>query len=289
MKANIAAIFTLQDRFKNKIIAFREFDDLAQSCRIPLYKVDSLLSKENIRRIKEIAPDLIYVVSWSQLIPKEILDTPTLGCIGFHCSLLPKHRGRAPIPWSIIHGLRKSGMTMFYLTDGVDDGDIIGQIGFKISSIDEASDVYNKALKAAVGLMKRYHPLLERKIAPRIPQDNKKATYWMRRVPQDGLIDWNKSSCHIYDWVRALSHPFPGAFTYLNDKKIFIWKTQIYSSKHLILKPAVIRVDAKKSNIIAGCGEGNIALLRLQFENGQEKTSRDFLRQNNLSNGMVLG
>ena len=136
---------------------------------VPVEEVDRI--EDSVEKIKEINPDLVIMCGWRQIITKELLEIPKLGWIGFHPTLLPKGRGPAPIINSILEGWKKSGLTMFYLTEGVDDGDIIGQDEFPISKNDHAMDVYNKVIQAGKNLVRKYLPLVVKENAPRAKQD----------------------------------------------------------------------------------------------------------------------
>jgi methionyl-tRNA formyltransferase len=187
------------------------------------YRVDPINNAASF--IEGFYPDLIFVIGWSQLISKEILGIAP--CIGMHPTLLPQGRGRAPIPWSIIKGLKKSGVTMFYLDEGADSGDIIGQVEYDILPIDTATTVYHKAIGGHVELMMTYYPLLKQGKAPRIPQDHSKATYWPKRTPEDGEIEWGRPAQEVFNFIRGLTDPYPGAYTYIDGKKVTIKKMEL--------------------------------------------------------------
>jgi len=229
LKKNVVAVFTADDSLKSKIADFIPFD--GATGEIPLIKIKSTKSAETIKKIKEFNPELIFVISWSQIIPKEILDIPPLGCIGIHYSLLPERRGGAPLNWAIIDGLTKSGITLFFMDEGIDTGDIIAQKEFEISEEDTVKTLLDKICILAPQLIKENIDSIEKGTAKRIKQDDTKATYTKRRRPQDGLIDWHKSLREIYNFIRALAPPYPCAFTFLGDKKLVITKVSIKDSR----------------------------------------------------------
>ncbi len=231
-----AAVFTIHEDKKDGVVAYKPFDDLADKYDLTLRKVKNINAEMWVKVIQDLRPDIIYVVMWSQLLCDELIAQATIGTVGFHGTLLPKHRGRAPIPWSIIHGLRRSGVTMFWITPGVDNGAIIGQQDYPIQPYDDARDVYDKAAAAHVHLIQRYHPLVADGTAARITQDEKEASYWPKRVPNDGLIDWDMAPERVCVWIRALTRPFPGAFTYVGGKKLYIWKAEMRNGTVRILE-----------------------------------------------------
>jgi methionyl-tRNA formyltransferase len=141
-----------------------------------------------------------------------------------HGSLLPRYRGRACVNWAIIHGEAETGATLHWMTARPDEGDIVDQERVPITESDTALDVMLKVAEAAGKMLARSLPLIEAGKAPRIPQDHSQATYFGRRRPEDGLIDWSAPARNICNLVRAVTHPYPGAFTFLDGKKVFIWK-----------------------------------------------------------------
>lgn len=165
---------------------------------------------------------------WRQIIKKNLLELPKKGMIGFHPTLLPKGRGPAPIINTILEGFEKSGVTMYYISEGLDNGDIIGQEGFPVGPDDYAQDIYNKVTQSGKQLIRTYIPLLVRGDAPRIPQDNHNATYLPKRTMADNKIDLKGDSIDvIYRKIRAFSKPYNGAFIIRNNKKLIIWNAEI--------------------------------------------------------------
>jgi methionyl-tRNA formyltransferase len=141
--------------------------------------------------------------------------------------LLPKYRGGAPVNWAIINGERETGMSMFYFDNGVDSGDVIGQARVSIDDRDTIATLYEKINQATLGLIREMVPRLKDGTAPRLKQDESQATYFPQRSPDDGLIDWGRPARAIYDWVRAQTTPYPGAFTYLDNQKVVIWAAEL--------------------------------------------------------------
>lgn len=186
--------------------------------------------QDETEHIKDKKPDIIFVLGLSQIVPKEILNIPALGCIGSHPTLLPKNRGRHPIIWAIANGLKESGITLFWMDEGVDSGDIWKQKRFAIIDKDDASTVYAKTKELAVKMLKEGIPEIEKGIVKRVKQDHSATNYWRKRTKKDGEIDWRMSSKRIYDLVRALTKPYVGAHCLYKDKEIKIWKTKILDS-----------------------------------------------------------
>lgn len=293
--ANVVGIFTAdkEEMAKKSHMHpdyFREFADLALEYRTPLYKIRDTSVPLDTEEIKQLQPDIIFCIGWPQIIGREILQIPQYGCIGIHPTLLPQRRGGAPINWCLIDGLTNSGVTLFYFDKGVDSGDIIAQEKLEITLEDIAKTLLDKVTNIAVELIKEYYPLLEKGDAPRIPQDNAKATYTRRRRPEDGAIDWGRTSLSIHNWIRALSLPFPGAFTYWNGRRIIVWESEL-------LKGYRARFNAQQGEILDSLdGRGmvvatgdNCILIEMVEVDSKQMSGDEFLRRFEISYGSILG
>ncbi|MCK4319947.1 methionyl-tRNA formyltransferase [Candidatus Micrarchaeota archaeon] len=281
----VVAVFTLSDKFKDRS-GFVDFSPLCSKHNIPVFEIDDPKT-HNFQKIKEFNPDLVLVIGWSWIVPDIVLDSSKVACIGNHPTLLPKHRGNAPLPWSIIMGLTKSGVTFFELEKDVDSGKIYGQKEFEIGFEDYASDVYRKALNTSVLLLHEVIEKLEKNTLVPIAQDSRKASKWPKRKPDDGIIDWNKGNVSIYNWIRGLSHPYPGAFTFLGDKKLFIWKASIYSGKKFVGVPGLLRIF--KNSVVVKTGDGALLFEILQFEGDSEMSGLNFVKKYSVAPGIVMG
>lgn len=224
----VDTIFTLPFEMESKTSGFIDFEPIANEYNSNLIRVKDINQEAYINKIKEIKPDLIIVCGWQRLVCEEILNTPRLGTVGFHSSLLPKYRGRAPVNWAIIMGEKKTGITMFYLTPEADDGDIIGQKSFPILLNDDCNTIYKKSASAGGLLIQEYLPKIEKGTVERIHNESSSFPAYSKRTPKDGLIDFNRSALDIYNFVRALTKPYPGAY-YFNENrdKIIVWKVEI--------------------------------------------------------------
>ncbi len=198
---------------------------LAESHSIPHYQTKAMKDRDYARLIADdIRPDIAFVIGCRVLIPKSIYEIPPLGTLAVHDSLLPNYRGFAPLNWSIINGEKQTGVTLFYLDDRMDGGDIVGQRAVPISPGETASEVYERVCAATVDLILDAYPQLSEGRAPRTPQDYDAGSFTCSRTPADGLIDWGLPTATIYNQIRALCHPYPGAFTFYRDETLIIWK-----------------------------------------------------------------
>lgn len=216
-------VISFSDAHRDRISGFTtypEYDDRWT-------QVESINDDRTQRRLREADLDILFVMGWQELLNTETLGIPSTGCVGRHLSLLPKRRGRAPVAWALIHGLDKTGVTLFWLDEGVDTGDIIDQQSAPIASDDEAHDLHDKLTTATIDLLEDTIPTFESGTFPREPQNHSEATYTHPRRPDMGLIDWEKSAPRLHDFIRAQTHPYPGAFTYHKMDKVTIWHASV--------------------------------------------------------------
>jgi methionyl-tRNA formyltransferase len=223
--ANIVGVYTYEDNPKENW--FESVKNLALSQKIPVF-TPQRLEAEDIANIRKIAPQLILSVYYRSLLPDEVLKIAPRGAYNIHGSYLPKYRGRAPVNWALVNGESETGATLHHMTARADAGDIVAQEKIKIDFEDTALTLTQKVSAAARRIIKRALPLLENGPAKGSPQDIAAGAYFGRRTPEDGLINWQWDAVKIYNLIRAVTKPFPGAFTYLEDgRKLIIWKAKI--------------------------------------------------------------
>jgi methionyl-tRNA formyltransferase len=218
----ILAVITHKDD-PEEDIWFRSVANLAAKYEIPVHTPDTVNTPQWIERIRSWKPDLILSFYYRHMIPEEILNIPPLGAFNMHGSLLPKYRGRSPINWAVLHGEKETGVTLHHMVRRADAGDIVDQEKVSIGPEDTARDVFDKCVPAARHVLERQIDALTEGTAARKPQDESQATYFGGRKPQDGRIDWTQSAESIYNLVRAVTQPYPGAFTEAAGKRLFIW------------------------------------------------------------------
>jgi methionyl-tRNA formyltransferase len=226
-------------------------------------------------------PDLLLALGWYYLIPRRVREVAPRGCVGIHASLLPKYRGGAPITWAIINGERETGVTLFYLDDGVDNGDIIAQARLAIEREDTCATVYERATQASIALLRAYLPRLADGTAPRIAQSEAEATYVPQRTPADGLIDWTWDAERIRNFIRAQTRPYPGAFTYLWEEKVTLWKARLGERMCDDAPcPGTIVPQVPEADDACGvwCGDGRLLLIHEVegTDGGGQVSGRDF-------------
>jgi methionyl-tRNA formyltransferase len=271
---HVARVYTWSDA-RQGASCWRSFDDLPARYGVEVRKVDSINAPEVVADIRALAPDVIVVMSWSGMIGKELLAVPRLGVIGMHPTLLPENRGRAPIPWALIHGLEKTGVSLFYYVEAADAGDLLAQDEIPITEEDTALTLGLKVDDACVRCTLRVLAGLEDGTVTRTPQDHSRATFWPRRRPEDGVIDWSKPARDLYNWVRGLTRPYPGAFTFFGGRKVFVWSAAVAHGNNGVAPGTVVGVT--DAALLVATGDGMLALTTLQAEGGDDLTGARFV------------
>lgn len=227
--------------------------------------------------VQSVAPDYLMVVGWSRMVPQSILDIARHGAIGFHPSPLPQFRGRAVIPWTILRGVETTGTSLFHLVDAVDAGDLIAQRLFPVAPDETATTLYAKHMRALGEIMDEVIPLLRDGRAPRTPQDHARASWCARRTAADGLIDWNRPAEEVWTLIRAVTRPYPGAFTTRGGKRLVIWEADLIGDAPYIGLPGQVQTRTDRGAIVQ-CGDGRHILLRtVEPEGGQPAPAQTVL------------
>jgi len=281
-KFDIHTVFSYEDTKKTLYSDYASFDTICNKFAIKHVKVNNINDPINIQILKSIQPDLILVMGWSQLLKNEILSIPKFGVIGSHPTELPKFRGRAPIPWTILKNLKESALTFFYIEEGIDNGDILDQEKFKITDLDDAHSIYEKVTDIGKNMIIRDLKLIQNGNSHRIKQDP--TTFienWPKRTPADGKINWNDTSKSIHTLIRATTHPYPGAFSLFNEKKLKIFHASLQSSD--ICDPGKILL-IKNDGVVVGTGSGTIVLKSVQLEDNMETNPINIFTKNDVGN-----
>ena len=291
---NIIGVVTNPDRPKGrgmKMIA-SPVKEYAVSKNIPIYQ--PLKVKNNIEFIDEIKalnPDIICVVAYGRILPKEILEIPKYGCINVHGSLLPKYRGAAPIQWSVINGEEKTGITTMYMDVGMDTGDMILKEEVEIGKDETTGKLWDRLSKIGGELLVKTIKLIEQGKAPREKQNEDFSMAPMLNK-EIAIIDWeNKKAIEIKNLVRGLN-PIMGAYTFVNDKKIKLWKVNVIENKEFTqLYGEELLNKAKNGDIILASDrkgmffkakDAVIEAIEIQAENSKRMNAKDYLRGNKI-------
>ncbi len=238
---------------------------------------------EFVQELKEINPDVICVVAYGKIIPKEILDIPKFGCINVHGSLLPKYRGAAPIQWAVLNGDKETGITTMFMDEGMDTGDIILKETVEIGEDETTGELWDRLSEIGGKLLVETIDQVEKNTFTREKQSEDFTVAPMLKK-EIAKIDWdNKKSLELKNLIRGLN-PFMGAYTYLKDKKIKIWKVEKLNLKCDAKPGEVVKSDAKEGLVIATI-DGAISVLEIQGENSKKMSISDYLRGNAIAIG----
>lgn len=288
---NILGVFTNEDKPKGRglKLGISPVKEFALSKDIPVYQPKTLKKNEEmIETIKMLKPDVICVVAYGKILPKEILEIPKLGCINVHGSLLPKYRGAAPIQWAVINGEKLTGVTTMYMNEKMDEGDMILKQEVEIGENETTGELWEKLEQVGAELLAKTLRKVELGIAPRIKQgdDFTLAPMLDKKISK---IDWNKKTAlEIKNLVRGLN-PIMGAYTYLNGKKIKFWKVDIANKDEItvenleFLGNGVVILSNPKDGLYVKAKDGIIKVLEIQGENAKRMPISDFLRGNQIS------
>ena len=245
------------------VSGYCSFEKLSKKYNVPIYypKSYSLKEKDDLDFFQHHSFDLLILGGWQRLIPDNILSTLKIGGVGVHGSseMLPKGRGRSPVNWSLIEGKNKYILQLFLMTPGIDDGDILDFQTFDINKWDTCRTVYYKISVVQKRKLVELIPKIIKNEFKRIPQTGE-PTFYPKRTPEDGLINWNQTSEKLFDFIRAITKPYPGAFTHINEKKITIWNAQPFDSQITYDENQIGEIVEKffSGDFIVKCQEGSL-------------------------------
>jgi methionyl-tRNA formyltransferase len=285
---DVRAVVTHQDDPREHVW-FESVGELAQGAGVPVLTPHRPNTPAVIDYITTLQPDLILSFYYRRLLCQELLAIPRLGAINLHGSLLPKYRGRAPVNWVLVNGETHTGATLHYMTAQADAGDIIAQRVVDIAFEDTALTLFEKVAQAAVELLRDTFPLIKAGLAPRTPQDPTQATYFGGRTPDDGKIDWERPAVTVYNLIRAVTAPYPGAFTYVRGTKLYVWSAcPIQDGAGGRWPPGTILGSENEGCLIA-TGAGHLLLTQVQRQGEEVMTGDTWFRSGGVEVGTRLG
>ncbi len=285
----VAAVVTQPDKPKGrgKTLLPTPVKEEALMHEIPVYQPKKVKNNPEFMDIlKEIAPDIIIVAAFGQLIPKEILELPKFGCINIHASLLPKYRGAAPIQQAVIDGEKESGVTIMQMAEGLDTGDMISKIVIPLSPEETGGSLFGKLAQAGAELLIKTLPSIEQGTAEYEKQPEESPTPYAAMITkQMGLMDFNRQACELERLVRGLN-PWPSAYTFINGKTLKVWKCKVSMEETEAVPGTVFLTD--KEGIHVACGQGVLILTEVQLEGKKRMETEAFLRGYHIENGTVF-
>jgi methionyl-tRNA formyltransferase len=284
--AEIAAVFTHDDD-PGEEIWFRSVRRLAEQHRLPVFTPERLDTGDWVERLRGWQPDFIFSFYYRRLLPGAVLECARRGAFNLHGSLLPRYRGRCPANWVLINGERETGVTLHYMVAKADAGDIVAQRRVAIADDDTAYSLHGKLTAAAGEMMRETYPRLCDGTASRTRQDLSQGSYFGGRRPADGAIDWTRNARQIYDLVRAVTHPYPGAFTTWRGQQLLIWSAQVdaHDDGGGAAPGTVVAID---DGLVVQTGGGRLRALRVQLAGEAEAEGGAWARRHGVAEGMQL-
>ncbi|MEC0243538.1 methionyl-tRNA formyltransferase [Paenibacillus dokdonensis] len=286
---NVVAVVTQPDRpqGRKKVLMPTPVKEVALEQGIPVLQPQRMRSPEAVAELAAYKPDLIVTAAYGQILPKGVLELPANGCVNVHGSLLPQYRGGAPIQRCIINGETETGITLMYMAEGLDTGDMIAQVKIQIDEEDTSGTLFEKLSIAGAALLKEQMPRLANGRLKAEVQDEQKASYAPNLKREDEKIDWNASTRDIYNQIRGLV-PFSGAFTLWNDEVFKAWASRKTDKASKEADPGTV-LQLTDQGIEVKTGDASLWLTRIQPSGKKQMEAAEFVRGNTMTPGTVLG
>jgi methionyl-tRNA formyltransferase len=287
---NVVAVVTQPDRPKGRELKLQPspVKQVAVAAGLPVLQPERARDESFIDELRALQPDLIVVAAYGQILPQAMLDLPRFGCVNVHASLLPRHRGAAPIPWAILEGDAETGVTIMKVDAGLDTGDMLSKVTTPITEADNARSLHDRLADLGAELLVRTLPhYVAGRITPQ-PQPSEGATYARKITKEDGRLDWTQPARVLWNRLRAFT-PWPGAFTFLpaqpKPRLLKIWEAR--PVEHGGANPGEV-IAADKSGMVVACGESALSIQALQLEGGRRVSVGEFLAGHAVNVGTIL-
>jgi methionyl-tRNA formyltransferase len=288
-KHELIGVVTQPDKQKGRTqeVSFSPVKELAIKHNIPVYQPIKVREPEFLEMIKAMAPEVIVVAAFGQILPKALLEIPPGGCINVHGSLLPKYRGAAPIQYSIIDGESETGITIMYMDVGIDTGDMILQAKLPIAENETGGSLFDKMAHLGADLLLEALGQLEAGTSARIVQDNELASYVKVLNKDMGKMDFSQPAVKLEQLIRGLN-PWPSAYTFLDGKTLKLWQANVEPQNKSNTRPGEV-VELRKDSFVVATGDGNLVIRELQLEGKKRMMADAFLRGYPIAIGTILG
>jgi methionyl-tRNA formyltransferase len=267
---------------------FESVADVARLHGLPVLAPRSPNASEVAGMLAALEPDVFLSVWYRRLLGAELLALPTRAALNLHGSLLPAYRGRAPLNWVLVNGERVTGVTLHHMTVEADAGDIVAQTPIEIEADDTAASLYRRMVKTGLELLVESYPAVLDGTAPRIPQDPACASAFGRRRPEDGRVSWTWPAARVAAMIRAVTHPFPGAFVGDGDGRLYLWMGEVASTTAPGVPPGTLLAIRPGHGIDVATGDGVLTVTRLQPATASEEAADVWAAARGLRHGARL-
>ncbi|HIS77155.1 MAG TPA: methionyl-tRNA formyltransferase [Candidatus Merdivicinus excrementipullorum] len=280
----VTGVFTQPDKPKGRgyQLAPPPVKEFALTQNLPVFQPKTMRDAETLEQLKGCNPDLIVVVAYGKLLPKEVLDLPRLGCINVHASLLPKYRGAGPVQWSIINGEEETGVTTMYMAEALDTGDMLESASLKIGENETADELMERLSHLGAELLISTVKKAEEGTLKPVPQDEALSTYVSMLDKEMARLDFNKPAREVHNLIRGLSS-WPCAYTFYQGKRLKVYRSKLSPMSG---QPGEL-LDAKR--FIVACRDGAVEFETVQYEGGKRMPGADFLRGKKPGDHEILG
>lgn len=258
---------------------FARVDLVAETFDVPCALTPFVKVSGIVEMLRELRPEIIWVLGWSEILPAEVLNLASVGAIGSHPSLLPRMRGRAVIPWTILLGQKVTGTSLFWLDEGLDSGDLLQQMEFDVSADDDARSLYDKHVTNLCKMLEVVVPRLGRGVYDRTPQASEDASYCGRRTDRDGLIDWRRDASEVARLVRASSAPYPGAHTTAGREVLRVWRARSVANKSFYGVPGQVQDLADGCALVTCRDHSLLEIAEVQAPSADRVPAAEFLKR----------
>lgn len=288
----VLLVVTQPDKAKGrgKKLQYTPVKEKALEYDLPIAQPEKVRQESFVAELEALAPDVIVVVAFGQILPECILNIPKYGCINVHASLLPAYRGAAPIQWAVIDGLKESGVTTMYMEKGLDTGDIIEQSRIVLAKNETGGSLFERMAKEGARLLLTTLEKLETGTATRTKQDDSKSCYAKMLSKNMGNLDFTKDAVVLERLIRGLN-PWPSAYTCLNGKTLKVYEAQVLTEEEVgeKEKPAGLIIDVDKKSFTVRCGTGALRIMNLQLEGKKRMDTSAFLLGYKVETDTMLG
>lgn len=267
---------------------FESVAEIARVHRLPLFAPPSPNLPAIVEALRAHAPDVLLSVWYRRLLGPELLALPGIAALNLHGSLLPAYRGRAPVNWVLVNGEPRTGVTLHHMTAEADAGDVVAQETIDIAPDDTAFTLYKRMVKVGVELLLDASPGVLAGTAPRTPQDASRATTFPRRRPEDGRVAWGWPAPRIANMIRAVTHPFPGAFVGDGPRRLFLWAGAALPAGAGAAAPGTLLALRPSEGVVVAAGDGALLLTRVQSAGLAEEPADVWARRAGLRPGAAV-